>query len=248
MITPKGFLSNNCFYTIIGLIIITGISAGYMSRSCFTKAYHTPRIVKMCYGHFTGPLESDKIVLIEPVRDEIDSNFIEIYNLKGSTWKKLWESPPAPVWDIFLSDVDGDRCDELALCLYKTEPHDPRKDNRLQIYSWHNGHIYARWRGTFLSKPFEIISFGDVTGNSSEELISIERGRIHSERIFLCVYRWNSFGFDFITETELSLMPGAMSVTNNNNNSLNTIVLNYDSHDFEYKFHNDSLIQSEAVK
>lgn len=193
------------------VLVVAGIVFGFILRAHTISKSSGRCIAKTCFGHFTGSREADCAVLIEPVKGLTDSNYIALFRQQGTHRTLLWKSPPAPVWDIFLADIDGDGYDELAVCFFKSEPHDPKKDNRLQIFSWKNDAIHARWRGTFLSKPFERIAFGDVTGDGAEELISIERGRRNPGRVFLCVYCWNGFGFDLLTETEIESIPDNVS-------------------------------------
>ena len=237
----KSYYLPGRIYLFVVIIIIAGISFGFMVRSYFSRETSKPRIIKTCEGHFTGPNELNRIVIYNPVKGNIDSNYIEIFQLQGKNQVRLWTSPPAPIWDIFLADVDGDRCDELALCLYKVEIRDPKKDNRLHIYNWRDGSVYARWRGTFLSKPFEMIAFGNITGDNAEELISIERGRKNPEKIFLCVYQWNGFGFDLFTETQINSMPEKVIITDHDNNDYNEIKLFEDNSTLCYHLVNDSL-------
>jgi len=244
----KHFQPTSHFYSALLIVIIAGILFGFLLRLSVTAVSKEPRIIKMCYGHFTDPADDNSITLIEPVRGNIDSNYIAVYRKKGSEPEKLWESPPAPIWDIFLADVDGDGLDELALCLFKTEQKDPKKDNRLQIYGWREGNIYARWRGTFLSKPFKIIAFGDIYGDAPEELVSIERGRIHPEQIYLCVYLWNSFGFDFLAQKRLQNIPEKVLVTDSDSNGNGIIKLGSRKSALKYTIKNHTLVQMEETK
>ena len=236
------------FYGALFIVIIAGILFGFLIRIYSTGVSRKPHIIKTCYGHFAGPADDNSIMLIEPVRGNIDSNYIAIYRKNSSKPEKLWESPPAPIWDIFLADVDGDGLDELALCLFKTEHKDPKKDNRLQIYGWREDRIYARWRGTFLSKPFKIIAFGNVNGDACEELVSIERGRIHPDQIYLCVYQWNSFGFDFLAQIRLKNMPEKVLVTDSDSNGNGMIKLGSRKSALKYTLKNHTLVLREETK
>ncbi|MCE5248954.1 hypothetical protein LLG96_01910 [bacterium] len=202
-----------------GLVIVAGILFGFLLRSHFTGESDGHHIIKTCTGHFTGQGDHNSIILFAPVKGTTDSNYIAVFRGEGRNRALLWKSPPAPVWDIFLSDIDSDGCDELALCLYKSEPHDPHKDNRLQIYSWEQDGVHALWRGTYLSKPFVFVTFGDVSGDDTQELISVERGRQHPDKLFLSVYRWNGFGFDLISDTGLPGMPDTVRVFRCNGDS-----------------------------
>lgn len=214
-------MPNNIARTLV--IIITGIFSGFLIRDRTMTQAAEPHIIKSCTGHLTGSSEFDRVILIEPVKGILDSNYIVIFHLHGTQQVQLWKSPPSPVWDIFLADIDGDNRDKLAVCLYKTEPYDPIKDNRLHIYSWRDDDIHALWRGTFLSKPFENIMFGDVSGNKTKELISIERGRKTPDKIFLSVYCWNGFGFDLYSETGIDALADAMKVSSDTHEILMSI-------------------------
>ena len=198
--------------SIVIFIILTGLLTGYVVRSRMADITGSHRILKSCTGCLTGITDSNRIVLISPVSGAIDSNYIEIYRQNGNSQDLLWKSPPSPIRSIDLADVNGDGFDELALTLYKKEPRDPKKDNRLHIYGWRDDHLYALWRGTSLSKPFECAAFGNVAGDAAEELITIERGRKNRNTMYLCVYTWNGFGFDLLTEIILDDKPFTLSV------------------------------------
>lgn len=92
----------------------------------------------------------------------------------------------------------------------------------------------------FFSKPFERIAFGDVTGDGAEDLISIERGRRNPGRVFLCVYSWNGFGFDLLTETVLAGIPEKV---NTNHDHPEGIILKYHTKEMHYFLSDNKLTQ-----
>ena len=209
--------------TLFVLVIATGLLTGFIVRSLTVGKAVSHQVLTSCTGSFTGRNDLNCIALLSPVKGSLDGNYIEIYRLDGNSMKLLWKSPPSPIRNIELADVNGDGVDELAITLYKSEPKDPHKDNRLHIYSWHNGEIYALWRGTFLSKPFEVLTFGNVTGDEACELVTVEHGRLQRDKYYLCVYAWNGFGFDLVTETNLDKKPRTVSILSENDNNYGEI-------------------------
>jgi len=186
---------------VIVLLVLAGstgvVTGSFIYRNAFT---HPPAILQVLSGTFTSVTEPDQIHLIQPDPNDLSKNYLVIYRGLLSDRRLIWRSPAAPVWKIMLSDVDGDGRNELALCLYKAERHDPKKDNRLQIYAWGENGIYAKWRGTFLCYPFKQAMLEDVDLDGRVELISLES---YTQRHFLSVYRWNGFGFDLLTQEQL---------------------------------------------
>ena len=166
-------------------------------------------IMQSVLGHFSCSYLIDTLSLLHQKDLKIENNFIIITRND----EVIWESPPAPIWKILLADVNGNGDNELALCLYKEEPYDPKKDNRLHIYVWNDGYVKALWRGTFLSKPFINLTFGNLNEDNAEELISIERSRMEKEKIYLCMYSWSGFGFDLITERIIDFIPTDIIIT-----------------------------------
>ncbi|MFC1509810.1 hypothetical protein ACFL60_09045 [Candidatus Omnitrophota bacterium] len=199
-------------FIIVVLVMAAGLITGFIVRSQTAGKAAQSQFITSVTGSFTGRNDRNSIVLLSPVKDVLDSNYIEIFLLEGNSRKLLWKSPPSPIRTIELADVNGDGVDELAITLYKSEPKDPKKDNRLHIYGWYNGEIYALWRGTFLSKPFDYLTFGNVTGGEACELVTVEHGRLQKDRYYLCVYAWNGFGFDLLTEAELDNKPRSLSI------------------------------------
>ena len=199
-------------FTIFVLVLAAGLLTGFIVRSLTVgKAAHH-QVITSVTGSFIDRNDRNCIDLLSPVIGALDSNYIEIYRFDGNIRELLWKSPHSPIRNIELADVNDDGVDELAVTLYKSEPKDPQKDNRLHIYSWHNGEICALWRGTFLSKPFDLLTFGNVTGDEACELVTVEHGRLQRDRYYLCVYAWNGFGFDLITEADLDMKPRKVSV------------------------------------
>jgi hypothetical protein len=194
------------------IVILSGITIGFLlGHQSFSLHTEFP-VLKTCSGHFINQSELVQATLVEPVRGILDSNYIVLSHRQGTKLEKFWKSSPAPIWDIHFTDLDGDSQDELALCLYKEEPYDPNRDNRLHIYGWRSDSVHALWRGTYLSKPFEKVMFADIDGDSVQELLSLEHGRQTPEKKFLSVYRWNGFGFDFISDTAIDEHANSLNI------------------------------------
>ena len=235
-------------FTIVVLVIAAGLLSGFVVRSMTTDKAAHHQFVTSVTGRFTGKNDRNRIALLSPVMGVLDSNYIEIYRLDGNSGKLLWQSPPSPIRTIDLADVNGDGVDELAITLYKSEPKDPRKDNRLHIYGWHNGGIFALWRGTFLSKPFDFLTFGNVTGDDACELVTVEHGRRQRDRYYLCVYAWNGFGFDLLTESDLDNKPRTVSTLSSNEDIYAEIEVSGHTTKTRYTINDLMLKRKEAVR
>ncbi len=83
-------------------------------------------------------------------------------------------------WDVSVGDVDGDGCEEVALCTYSCTARDARYARRFFVYSWdEEGDLYPRWRGSRLCRRYVSAQLADVI-NGGEMLVA---------------YEWNQFGF-----------------------------------------------------
>lgn len=182
------------------ITVIFGCLTGLLCTSWLQGHTTKPAIIKSLSGQFTDRFTNSCLFLLQPNKHDIRSNFIAIYQKQGDGFVKKWHSPAAPIWDINLGDVDGDGTNEVALCLYKKEVHDPKQANRLQIYAWGKNGLYAKWRGTFLCHPFYRIYLMDLDNDGKTELISIEK---YMNQNLLCIYHWNGFGFDLAAKTAL---------------------------------------------
>lgn len=176
-------------------VFVVGIFSGLLLAKGTQHVFGKTGILQSVPCSFTGPGERNHIQLIQPKSGSLKENYIVIFNSDFA--HQIWRSPVAPIWKIAAADVDGDGKDELALCLYKSEPHDPKKNNRLQIYAWGRNGIYAKWRGTFLGRPFLQTEFADANQDGTVELITLEKWE---DKKYLSAYVWNGFGFDLVAQ------------------------------------------------
>lgn len=103
-------------------------------------------------------------------------------------------------WKIAIGDIDGDRKDEISIGVYKESPLHEVMAKRPFIYSFENGKLEPKWRGSRLSRPFIDYIFSDIDGDGIDEIISIEI--LEDNRKIINTYKWKGFGFEGYLETK----------------------------------------------
>lgn len=103
-------------------------------------------------------------------------------------------------WKIALGDVDGNGVDEISIGAYKESPLHPVMAKRPFIYSFIDGEIQPKWRGSRLSRPFIDYNFYDIDQDGIDELISMEI--LADGRNLINTYKWKGFGFEGFLESE----------------------------------------------
>lgn len=103
-------------------------------------------------------------------------------------------------WKLVIGDIDGDNIDEISLGVYKKSPLHPVMAKRPFIYSFVDGGIHPKWRGSRLSRPFTDYCFYDIDGDGIDEIISIEV--LEDDRKIINTYKWKGFGFEGFLESE----------------------------------------------
>lgn len=103
-------------------------------------------------------------------------------------------------WKIAIGDIDGDGIDEISIGAYKESPLHKVMAKRPFIYSFIEGEIRPKWRGSRLSRPFIDYNFYDIDDDGIDELVSIEI--LKDDRNVINVYKWKGFGFEGFIESK----------------------------------------------
>jgi hypothetical protein len=99
-----------------------------------------------------------------------------------------------------LGDVNGDKVNEIALCVYKTTKFYPDLEKRPFFYDLVEGNLIPVWLGSRLSRPFEDYILSDMDADNIDEIVSIEQ--LENGKSVLAVYNWAGFGFEMQTESK----------------------------------------------
>ena len=110
--------------------------------------------------------------------------------------KVLWRQACLNPWKVTTGDVDGDGKPEIIAGVWKKSPRDPVMAKRTFVYSWNGRRMLPKWLGSRLSRRFDDFVVADINGDRMAELISLELAPEGKRRV--SVYRWFSFGFEFL--------------------------------------------------
>lgn len=99
-----------------------------------------------------------------------------------------------------LGDVNGDKVQEIALCVYKTTKFYPDMEKRPFFYDLVEGSLIPVWLGSRLSRAFEDYILTDMDDDGADEIVSIERAE--DGKSVIAVYNWAGFGFEMLTQSQ----------------------------------------------
>lgn len=145
-------------------------------------------------GDVNGDSQAELIILTGRKKDEYGEELIvlaieeEIIEISRKDFSHI--NP----WKIAVGDIDGDGIDEISIGVYKESPLHPVMAKRPFIYSYKDGSIQPKWRGSRLSKPFTDYDFYDLDNDGIDELIAIEIMEDNSKVINS--YKWKGFGLE----------------------------------------------------
>ena len=103
---------------------------------------------------------------------------------------------PYPVYRFQTGDINGDGRTDVLVGVIKSTRYDPQVARRLFIFKvYKDRYIRPLWMGSRLSHPLVDFRFAHIDGQP--RVLTIERDTT-PERYLMAVYRWRSFGLDFV--------------------------------------------------
>lgn len=183
---------------ISGVILLVGVSFLFFSSGdneidLFEERIKDLGITHYAIGNVIGDGEDYLVGLIDEdlVIYTLSGVFTEVYRKDYSHLNP---------WKVALGDVDGNGIDDISIGAYKESPLHPVMAKRPFIYSFVDGEIQPKWRGSRLSRPFIDYNFYDLDRDGIDELISIEI--LADGRNLINTYKWKGFGFEGFLESE----------------------------------------------
>ncbi|TCU75484.1 hypothetical protein EV204_10332 [Tissierella praeacuta] len=157
------------------------------------------KVVDYAIGNINGD-NIDYLVVLTGSRWRKFGKEVIIYSLKDMEEIYRRNFSEFKPWKIAIGDIDGDGKDEVSVGMYKKSPFHQVMAKRPFIYSFENGRLEPKWRGSRLSKPFTDYDFYDIDGDSIDEIISVEI--LESNRKIINTYKWKGFGFEGYLESK----------------------------------------------
>ena len=180
------------------VILLIGVSfllfsTGNNKADPFEEQLEQLGVTNYAIGNVMGDGEDYLVGLIQEnvVIYSLGENLTEVYRKDYSHLNP---------WKIALGDVDGSGKDDISIGAYKESPLHPVMAKRPFIYSFVDGEIQPKWRGSRLSRPFVDYNFYDIDGDEIDELISIEI--LQDGKNIINSYKWKGFGFEGFIESE----------------------------------------------
>lgn len=152
------------------------------------------------FGDITGDGNDELIILSGDVKKDYGKEVIvfaignSIKEIGRKDFKKF--NP----WKVITGDIDGNGLAEISVGVYKESPLHPVMAKRPFIYTFVDGEIQPKWRGSRLSRPFTDYCFFDLDGDGIDEIIAIEL--VDENKKIINSYKWKGFGFEGYLESE----------------------------------------------
>lgn len=156
------------------------------------------RAIDYASGDIDGDGEEEIVVLTKKIFSKYGKQVV-IYSSRDNEIYRSDFSELNP-WKVAMGDIDGDGIDEVSIGVYKETIFHPIMDKRPFIYSFKDGGLHPKWRGSRLSRPFTEYLFYDIDENGVDEIISIEI--LENEEKLINTYKWKGFGFEGFEESK----------------------------------------------
>lgn len=142
-----------------------------------------------------------ELLIISGATDSTYGNILRVYEFDND-FREIFEQNFGDMnpWKVQVCDVEGDGEKEISIAMYKTTVFNAVMAKRPYIYSWLDGSIAPKWRGSRLSRPFDDYIFSDIDRDGADELIAIEM--LKGGRMAVNSYKWKGFGFEGFAESE----------------------------------------------
>lgn len=121
---------------------------------------------------------------------------VMVLQSRNGRLEPVWKQGNLNPWKLQTADVDGDGRHEVVVGVWKKSPRDPVMARRVFVYSWDGKRLAPKWLGSRLARRFDDFALADVNGDGWWELAALETVPDGKHRVAL--YRWRSFGFDWI--------------------------------------------------
>lgn len=174
----------------LGVTLIFLISLFFVFNS-------SSRVMDKAMGDVNGDGNYEKIELTKRPFMKYGNEVI-IYSFEGTEVFREDLSELKP-WKLAVGDVDGDGIDDISIGVFKKTLFHPVMAKRPFIYSFKDGNLFPKWRGSRLSKPFTDYIFCDIDGDSVNELVSIEI--LNNDEKCINTYKWKGFGFEGLAQS-----------------------------------------------
>lgn len=159
------------------------------------------KIKEYSIGDINGNGKGELVILTGDNKKEYGKDLI-VFDL-GDSIEEIGRKDFAEInpWKIAVGDIDGDGIDEISIGVYKESPLHQVMAKRPFIYSFYNGMIQPKWRGSRLSRPFTDYCFYDIDEDGIDEIIAIEM--LEDNKKIINSYKWKGFGFEGFLESKV---------------------------------------------
>ncbi|WP_066504695.1 hypothetical protein [Abyssisolibacter fermentans] len=180
---------------------------------------------------------NDEIIVLTAEKSQVDGKEVKIFSC-NSGLKEIYSEDFSSIkpWKVQACDVEGDGVKEISIGVYKKTKFHPIMAKRPFIYSWEGNRLYAKWRGSRLSKPFDDYIFVDIDEDGKDEIVAIEL--LQNGKKVINTYDWIGFGFegkvqseafdDILSIEKISREANTFEATISNNNKIEEIIMVYD--------------------